>query len=440
MLRPSKPASAPAGCEEYRVLRCLSSQGAIVSREPPAAQDALAELGLEETQQPSAAHDALLYQASREQNHRGTLLCLRCRVSWPLEQRVRALHRQYTKNYGLELIELAAFALDDVGRPLPFDLNSAAAEARQPVPFTLEVIRSYQPQLSSLGHWARQKLDGRNDLKAYLRQQGMILIGDWALLADASHRQVREAVAHLNGALIPEVAEALHRRYVPLYRKAKLLHQQRTGRQRGWLPDEAFLQDLDPDRSAKATHQDLLDIAAAVRCLQTGRWQKAEADLWEVEASERWAAATNPEDDEEDGLRGEVAEMVERLGMAHIQTMLAQLDGELERRIWTAWARGEKQRQIAQTCSTNQSRVSRTLGEERIAGEIATRVMDQLKRSPSPDRDVFWANVFRTVHGQQQAECRLMNHLLKPEQEGGVSPMRRWVMQALEARGAGGAS
>ncbi|MCP9826226.1 hypothetical protein [Synechococcus sp. EJ6-Ellesmere] len=450
MLRPSDTPSAEASCEGYRILRSLSSRGVIVGREPPEAQTALIELGLEEVQQPSRPLDELLLAETRKNDHQGAFLCLRCRVSWPLEQKIRAMHRQLAANYGVELVELAAFSLDDIGRPLSYIQANNTAGAKRPAPFTVEVIRTYEPEQSSLSHWARQRLDGRNDLKAYLLQQGVKWIGDWALLGDSSHKQVREAATQLSGRLTAEAAEALHRRYLPLYRKEKLLYRQRTGRQRGWEPDEVFLRLIAPELPPQRIREDLLDIAAAVRRLQTGHWQKAEADLWDTDACERWADTSSSQADEDDPLGTEVAQLMDRVGSAFIEQMVSQLEGEVERRIWQAWASGLRQRQIADHCGTNQARVSRTLQEERRAGEIATLVIEQLRRSVTPERDVFWTAIFRSLQSQRQAEERLMNHLLRPEQEGGISPMHRWVKQALDSTdpaggcddgtGAGGAS
>lgn len=450
MLRPSDTPSAEASCEEYRILRSLTPGGTIIGREPPEAQTALIELGLEEVQQTSRPHDERLLAETRQHDHQGAFLCLRCRVSWPLEKKIRNMHRQLAANYGVELVELAAFSLDDIGRPLSYSQENKAAAAKRPAPFTVEVIRTYEPEQSSLSHWARQRLDGRNDLKAYLLQQGVKWMGDWALLADSSHKQVREAATQLSGRLTAEAAEALHRSYLPLYRKEKLFYRQRTGRQRGWVPDEAFLRLIAPELPPQRIRDDLLEIAASVRRLQTGHWQKAEADLWDTNAAERWADTFSSQADEQDPLGTEVAQLVERVGCDFIEQMVAHLEGEVERRIWQAWASGLRQRQIADHCGTNQARVSRTLQEERRAGEIATLVMEQLRRSVAPERDVFWTAIFRSLQSQRQAEERLMNHLLRPEQEGGISPMRRWVKQALDSTntaggggdvtGAGGAS
>lgn len=428
-------------CQEYSILRSLSSGGAIVGLTPQAASEALLELGLSEIEKPARDHDGLLLGESREHDHRGAFLCLRCRVSWPLEQRVRALHRAFARQYGVEAFELAAFALDDRGQLLPYRQEPTAVRARQAEPFTVEVIRSFNPGLSSLSHWAREKLDGRNDLKAYLKQQGVLLIGDWALLGDASYKEVREAVGRLNGSLSPAAAEQLHRNYLSGYRRAKILHRQRTGRQRGWEPDEAFLLEVAPTSPAKQTKLELEAIATAVRCSRTGQWQKAEAELLDGERGvlERWA--DDPPNGDDLGEVGQaenhqdqvITKLVEEIGRSYAQQLVGALTGNgPERQIWQAWADGLNQRQIANRCGTNQARVSRTLRQEHHAGQIATLVMETLKRRLGSNCDAQLAAVFQSLERFHAAEARVMNQLLKPEQEGGIPPMRRWVKHALE--------
>lgn len=422
----------------YGVLRCLSLQQGITGRELAEAGEALIRHGLAEIKSPSREHDQLLLEAARQNEDQGAFLCLRCRVSWPLEQRVLSLHRQFQRTYGVELLELAAFALDDTGRPLPFRPNPAA-KARGPVPFGVEVIRSYESELSSLSTWARQKLVGNPALKEYLLQQGVLMMRDWALLGWASHRQVVEAVTCLDGQIPPQTAEALHRQYLPLYKLAKLQHVQSTGRQQGWEPDEAFLLALDPLRPASHTKAVLEQIAKAVRRMESGLWQKQETTLFGSEALERWAEQATAESwgeaDADEVLQDvELVRLVEQAGLRYTVRLLMGLSTEsLERQIWQAWSEGLRQRQIAERCGTNQARVSRTVKEKIRAGEIASMVLELMRHAMPGQPQAAWAELFRSVQRLQEAEARLMNHLLQPEQEGGISPLRRWVQQALKS-------
>lgn len=432
--------AAKSPAEAYGVLRYLSLQQGITGRELAGAAEALRRHGLEEIEAASCEHDQLLLEEARQNDDQGAFLCLRCRVSWPLEKRVSSLHRQFQSTYGVELLELASYALDDTGRPLPYHPDPAA-KARDHEPFGVEVIRSYQPQRGNLGRWAKQKLMGQPALKAHLLQHGVLMIRDWALLGDTSHRQVVEAVSRLDGHIPPQTAEALHRRYLPLYKQAKLQHIQATGRQQGWEPDEAFLLALEPQRPASDTKTMLEQIARAVRRLQSGRWQKQEAVLFDGDAMERWADKAvaeswgQAEADEEQQELGQAAlRLVEEAGQQYSEQLLQGLSPEsLDHQIWQAWSEGLRQRQIAERCGTNQARVSRTVKEEIRAGEIATLALERLRRAMPEQPQAAWAALFRSVQRLQEAEARLMNHLLQPEQEGGISPLRRWVQQALHS-------
>jgi hypothetical protein len=438
MPEPSSAAADASLCQEYTVLRRLATGGSITGRALPLAAAALVELGLQEVERVDADQDSVLLAASRVEDHRGALLCLRCRVSWPLELRVRALHRQFAKNYGVELLELGAFALDDTGRPLPFQRDEQETTTAEP--FTLEVIRSFTPELSSLGHWARLKLDGRNDLKAYLKEQGVLLIGPWALLADASQKQVREAAERLSRTLVAEVAEALHRRYVPLYRREKLLYRQRTGRQRGWVPDGTFLMELQPDLPPQETQDQLEQLADALRLLKTGQWQRAESDLLDGQAAVAGEPADMPlpeaDGEDEQGLgEQQLMALLEEEGRAYVAEMLAALPaGHESLAYWRVWTEGLTTRAIAERCNSNPARVSRRLNVQARASEIATRLLVCLQRLPAVQQDARLAVSLDSIDGQEQAVVRVMNHLLNPEQEEGVPPLRRWVQDALLSR------
>lgn len=429
--------------EAYGVLRRLSLQegeGPIISRNLAEARKALIAHGLDEIDVATHEHDQRLLQECRQNEDSGAFLCLRCRVSWPLEQRVRTLHRQNWKNYGVELLALAATVLDDIGHVLPYRQEQQEKVRRMATePFGAEVIRSYLPERAGLGAWAQQKLMGHRPLRVYLQHQGVSLMRDWALLGDTSLRKVEEAVSHLDGGITPETAKALHGRYGPLYRQAKLHHIQTTGRQQGWEPDDAFLQAVDPARPPGQTKELLERIARAVRCMESGQWLKQEAALFDSNGlkglEEAMAAKAWRQAEEANGLEDqEIVKLVEEEGMAYAGRLVKELDlNGLERQIWQAWAEGLRQRQIADRCGTNQARVSRTVKEEIRAGEIATLALERLRRALPANPPSAQAALFRSVQRLEEAEGRLMNHLLQPEQEEGMSPLRRWLHHALHA-------
>ncbi len=425
--------------QHYTVLQSLASDGRIrsLAMETAGTLEALREFGLEEVSEPSDESDrSLLGQARQE--HAGAFLALRCRSSWTLEKAVQGMHRDYHKDFGLELAELAAFALDDVGRRYPYGGDDNARFGR--VPFPVEVVRSWDPDQAGLPHWARRHLEHRNDLKRYLKEQGVLLIGRWALLADSSPKQVREAMElyPLKSQLSVEQAVDLHGRYLPLYRTAKLVHRSVTGRQRGWQPDDPFLEQLEPECTARQTRENLEFIAGALRHLRSGQWQREALLVLGDEATDRLEAMADPqpsplelaaERTTDEDLERRARRAVEDAGEAYLRDMLQEIPAsEREQHLcfWCAWLQGASTRQIAEHCKAPQARVSRRMQVKRRAGEIATQALGLLK--PDPE----FREVFRSQERLEEAAKDLANHLLSPEQEGDESPLHKLLRSMME--------
>lgn len=396
------------------------------------AEEAFDRLGLT-AEPPCAPVDRKLLQSSAKAADHGALLCLRCRVSHPMEAKLRALHRQFAAAKGLDLITLASYVLDDDGRPLPY--GDSAESPGGFVPFGLEVVRSYDIDKGcGLTHWARQKLQAHNGLKAHLREHEVLLIGDWALLADASPTRIRQAwEAFGRGALTADQAVALHRSYLPLYRQAKEEHRSRTGRQGNWLPDGAFFQQVDPSRAAVDTCAALKAMADAVRLLKTGAWQRAmsldEDDAPELSDPRSLEGDLKEETSEVDPaeLRTSIEAALQRAIDKLLPPMLSnqQKDSELLRCLWAGYADGLGQRPLAERCGCSQGQVSKKLKLQQHATTIATATALELQRQPA------FSAVASSVEGAERLVDALRNHLLEPEREGDVPPLRRWLSSHL---------
>lgn len=424
--------------QHYTVLRSLASDGRIRSLEMEAAGTlaALQVCGLEEVAEPRAEFDQALLEQTRADNP-GAFLSLRCRTSWPLEEAVKGMHRKYHRVYGLELAELAGFALDDVGHRYPYQEDGRKKPGQ--VPFPVEVVRSWDHTQAGLPHWARRLLEARNDLKCYLKQQGILLIGDWALLADCSGSRVREAM-ELNPSstrFSAEEAVDLHSRYLPLYKAAKLQHVRTRGRQRGWLPDDAFLHQLEPQQPPRLTREQLEFIAAALRCLVSGQWQREEQRLLGDDGGDRleglpdpgptpWALVQKAAEDSE--LASKARRAFSEAGEAYLKQMLQEIPlAERDQQLcfWGARLEGKSTRQIAEHCNAAQARVARRLRVEHRAAEIATEALRRLRADPD------FEPVFRSPEQLEAAAERLVNHLLRPEQQGSEPPLRQMLRTAM---------
>ncbi|MBD2548693.1 helix-turn-helix domain-containing protein [Microcystis elabens FACHB-917] len=378
---------------------------------------------------PSSSSDHQLLEASRQDNDRAALLCLRCRVSHPLEAKIRGLHRQYGQHYGLDLLAMAGMALDDDGRLLPYADNATAGPPGF-IPFTLQVVRSFKPGFCGLPHWARVRLQAHNDLKAYLRQHGLLLISDWALLADTSPTLLRQAWECFGqGTSSADQAVALHGHYQAHYRGAMDSHRAATGRASGWQPDAAFLRRIAPHLTPAVCFEQLQAMARAVRMVKTGQWQRSTQlldDLQEGIADP--ASLRAPEDPAEDSeLTKRINAALERAMAAYLPAVLRNgaRDGPLLDCLWRCYAEGLSNRPMAQRCGCAPGTVSKKLRLEMHTTAIATAAALELKRHSA------FAEVGRSVEGAERLLQALRNHLLESEREGKRAPLRRWVQQHL---------
>lgn len=423
----------------YHELRTIvqRSQGrtafAIGSRTPVAAAKAMERHGVDEA---SDSADQLLLAACRDAGDDGAFLCLRCRVSHPLEQKLLGIHRQFSGAHDLDLIALASYALDDDGRLLNHNnlLNGSHAAIS---PFTAEVICSYQSgHGAGLPHWARVKIQAHNGLKSYLREHGLLMISSWALLADTSARRVREALQMFgSSALTSERALALHTAYCQAYPAAKADYRQLTGRQSGWVPSDAFLLMIAPELRSDSTREQLEAISTAVRTLLSGKWQRSrqqadgEADLIDSlvdPASAPQGAAPWTTDELLEMVKSALARSMDPAVRAALSADQPrwQMDGD-RRLAWQLYGEGLGQREIADRCCHQQGWVSKLLREKTLATTIATAAAVELRRHQA------FASVCHSVEGAERLVEALRNHPLTPERDGDIAPLRHAIAAAL---------
>ncbi len=427
----------------YVEIRTLSNRG-IVGKRLHDAQTFLDEQDLGEAH-PSPELDRLLLQRSQATNDPHPLLCLRCHISHPLEAWVRALHGRFHTSYDLDLTAIASYALDDTGalklrcstdQHEPFTF--AALQELPPgliSPFSGEVLRTYDPSRCGLPHWARMKIQCHNELKAYLRQQGLLLISDWALLADSSPRRIRESWERCGtAAFSSESIYALHSRFRTLYREAMAAYRSRTGKGSGWQPDQMFLQALAPDQAAPDTSEQLQSMATAVRKLMSGRWIQSTVSA-RGEIADQIDPDSEAQDDDE--RLGEAQAMRVQIEAAIVKALDATMPGEMvreqrkfakapERRLaWKLYGEGMSQREIAQRCDHQQAWVSKLLDEKRRSGLIATAAAAELKCHST------FVALMSDVEGCERLVTALRNHLIEPERDGADIPLRQWVMRHL---------
>ena len=393
--------------------------------------------------EPSRSLDLDLYGAATAAPDPAPLLCLRCRISHALEAWLRATHYKHGQRYGLDFLAMASYALDDEGKPTirtgpateePF---TSAQLARMPKglisPFSAEILRSFNPVLCGLPHWTRLKIQSNNELKVYFRQHGLLLLSDWALLRNSSPTRVRQACEqHLRSADTIETLCGLHSRYGPLYDAAKLAYKQATGKASGWQPDLPFLRELAPDQDPFATNERLKAMASAIRQLMTEQATKsldeaAEAGYEPVDPASLSTASSQDEGSSSAELTALINAALQRAMDAHMPDVIS-AEGrqrDLLRCLWAGWAEGMSNRPLAERCGTSCGTVSKKLRPTEHATTIATAAAVELKRHPA------FASCGQSVEAAERLVEALRNHLLEPEREEEVAPLRRWVQNHL---------
>jgi len=426
---------------QYQELRSLNHKGVVRSAAQTEAAGYLIRcFGAEP--EPSRAVDLDLLGAAKDSSAPVPLLCLRCRISHALETWLLVTFKAHHQSTGIELAAMASYALDDDGaltirtgpaETAPFAYAEIASiPAGLISPFTAEVLRSYDPTLCGLPHWARLKIQAHNDLKAYFKQHGLLLISDWALLRNSSATRVRQACEqHLRSADTVESLCGLHGRYCPLYDAAKLVHKQKTGKASGWQPDLPFLRELAPDEDPFTTNDRLKAIAQAIRRFMTEKAsqsldQAAEAGYEPVDPS----SLSSPVQDDAPSpqeLKASIHAALQRAMDQHMPQVLGSTtkNAELLRCLWAGWAEGLTNRPLADRCGTSCGTVSKKLRPTEHASVIATTAAVELKRRPE------FATCGESVEAAERLVEALRNHLLEPEREGDVAPLRQWVQNHL---------
>jgi len=370
------------------------------------------------------------------------LLCLRCRISHPLEAWLKATFRAHHENHDIELKAMASYALDDQGAltircskestaDFTYSVINSLPKGGLTSPFSAEILRSFDPALCGLPHWARLKIQSNNELKAYFKQHGLLLISDWALLRNSSPRRVQQACqAHIRSSSTIESLIALHSRFMPLYDMAKQEFKAITGKSSGWQPGLEFLDQLDPAQDPFDTKELLLAIAKAIRQLLTGSAIQSLDQSLEA-GNEPVAPFSRDEDGPERAelnilINAALERALNNLMSAEMQKEATKFSKDEDRKLaFELYGQGLSQRDIAKQVNHKQAWVSKLLDEKRRSSEIAIAAAIELKRQPE------FISCGTSVEAAERLVDALRNHLVDPKLEGDIPPLRQWVQQYM---------
>ncbi|MGL5082895.1 MAG: hypothetical protein ACRC8A_15530 [Microcoleaceae cyanobacterium] len=161
-------------------------------------------------------------------------LCLLCFISQEIEQVCTHLEGKYGKDHHFNRHDLYPFVLDEQGeihRPNPSPYQS----------FAREILQSFNPEQSSLGTWVNRRVKSHIELNAFLLEQGVYLVSNWAILNDTRPQQLPRLLATLHQLTPSEIADniGLLSSYHTIYRTQRLQQRQSGSHRRCQPPTKA---------------------------------------------------------------------------------------------------------------------------------------------------------------------------------------------------------
>jgi hypothetical protein len=147
-------------------------------------------------------------------------LSLRCRISHAILQECNAMIQQYGAGHRLDRTELLTICLTDEPREIAIDeLLKIANDKSRFRPLGYQILASYDPSLGAISTWTKRLTLQDANVKHYLKEHGLILISDWALLNDTKPKQVCRMLINVFNSSKELAAESalIHEAYRSVY-------------------------------------------------------------------------------------------------------------------------------------------------------------------------------------------------------------------------------
>ena len=387
---------------------------------------------------------ALLELSQTEQEETEALLLLRCRVSHPIAEKIRVLFKQFHERYELDLKDMLICVLDDSGEKFlrlpkmteegkietsrrPFSWTTLVELSIQQIrPFSADIIYNFDPDLSSLSTWAKNKVQGNSELKKYLRSCGLLMISPWALIADSTPTRIKEAWLRCgDGNMKLQDVVSLHNSYLSQYKQSKENYKCSTGKISGWVPDKTFLSSLNPPQKDRDT---LMAIDKAIRQYLAGT--NFTRQFKEGEESQIENPQSNSYEESSEELIKSIQQALERSAMPIVKNAIDNdrskwVKDPTRKLAWELYSQGLSQRDIAIQCEHKQAWVSKLLAEKSLSENIAQEAAVELIR-----RSEFQP-LKKDPEGVDRMIEQLRNYLISSEQEETKPLLRQMINEVL---------
>ena len=394
--------------------------------------DLIDKLNLLNIQQDRNTDNILLSITKEEPKNKDSLMALRCRVSHCIFENISRIYKQFSQHEDIKLIkltEMLIILLDDSGDSYLRIPNNESIKKRSFIkkvfcwetiqsmkrnndlkPFSAEIIFQFNSSLSNLTTWTKNKVQGSNELKSYLKKCGILLISPWALIADSSSKRITEAWDRYGeGVFQTSYIKKLHESYIEEYKKAKNVYKEKKGKISGWQPDENFLKSLNPPQQNEDT---LSLLNKALRKYLSAIYNPRQFENNEESQIESFEELI--EDDSENNLITKIDSILRSIGESIIKELINQdkkkWDKDKSRKTaWILYSNGLSQREIATKCDHKQSWVSKLIPENKISERIAQDAAIILLRINE------FSSLKNDINGIERLVEGLKNHLINSE-------------------------
>jgi len=142
-------------------------------------------------------------------------LCLRCFISYQIDQVCLKLAAQFGSQHGFTREDLLPFVLDDPG---------PGRRAADHTSLAVDILQTFDPDRAGLATWVTQRVKHHRELNAFLLEQGVYMVSDWAILNDTKGAQLQRVLTQFH-TLTPEEVQQFARvlrAYHQVYRQDRL--------------------------------------------------------------------------------------------------------------------------------------------------------------------------------------------------------------------------
>lgn len=160
-------------------------------------------------------------------NHFIAQSCLRCFISFHIEQACIQLEFQFGKEYDFNRYDLFPFVLNDTLEDLR-NINLRRTNQSKYKPLSIQILETFDLQKANLSTWTTRIVKQNRELNSFLLEHGLYLISSWAILNDTTFEQVGRILSEFHHFTSAEIEQAsfLLSSYHAIYRQDRL--KQRT--------------------------------------------------------------------------------------------------------------------------------------------------------------------------------------------------------------------